>query len=147
MYLSGFENNELWDIIRDMRIRVLIQAPIHNFICFNNPEDVVDKTTQKDYDNGEIEFIIVWLKYYERFKNVFEKHDVNLTKSFEIPIDYFQTAGELFVYYNLCPKLRYEWLVLYKDLLQNASPDIILQTLNKPERLIIELKYPIFIFE
>ena len=37
----------------------------------------------------------------------------------------------MFIYLNLCPKFMFDWTQLYVDLFQNASPDVIVQTLNR----------------
>ena len=42
-----------------------------------------------------------------------------------------KNAAEMFIYYNLCPKFMYEWTTFYIDLMQNASPDVIVLTLNR----------------
>ena len=50
---------------------------------------------------------------------------------YNIPKDFVDAAGEMFIYWNLCPKFLYDWTQFYADLIQNASPDIILLTLNR----------------
>ena len=42
-----------------------------------------------------------------------------------------QTAGEMFLYLNMCPDTMKPWLVFYKDLFQSHSPDQIILTLNR----------------
>ena len=41
------------------------------------------------------------------------------------------TAEQMFFYLYLCPKYKYEWILLLLNLLENTSLDIILQTLNR----------------
>ena len=42
-----------------------------------------------------------------------------------------RTAGEMFLYLNLCPDKIAPWIVFYKDLFQTQSPDQIILTLNR----------------
>ena len=42
-----------------------------------------------------------------------------------------RTAGEMFLYLNLCPDKMKPWIVFYKDLFQTQSPDQIILTLNR----------------
>ena len=37
----------------------------------------------------------------------------------------------MFIYLNLCPKFMFDWTKLYIKLFQDASPDLIVQTLNR----------------
>ena len=46
-------------------------------------------------------------------------------------MDKYKAAGEMFIYLTQCPKFMFEWTQLYVDLLQNASPDVIVQALNR----------------
>ena len=50
---------------------------------------------------------------------------------YNIPKDFLDAAGEMFIFWNLCPKFLYDWTQFYVDLMQNASPDIIVLTLNR----------------
>ena len=58
-------------------------------------------------------------------KNLYENINLNFTN------EYLETAAKMFIYWNLCPKFMLDWAQLFKDLLQNASPDIIVLTLNR----------------
>ena len=42
-----------------------------------------------------------------------------------------RTAGEMFLYLNMCPDEIKPWIVFYKDLFQTQSPDQIILTLNR----------------
>ena len=57
--------------------------------------------------------------------------EMKLTKTYNISNEFLQTASEMFTYLHLCPKFTYKWNNLYIDLLLNATPDIIVLTLNK----------------
>ena len=43
----------------------------------------------------------------------------------------YEEAGKMFIYLNMCPKFLFDWTKLYIDLLNNSSPDLIVQTLNR----------------
>ena len=42
-----------------------------------------------------------------------------------------RTAGEMFLYLNMCPDEIKPWIVFYKDIFQTQSPDQIILTLNR----------------
>ena len=44
--------------------------------------------------------------------------------------DFWKDAGEMFIYLNLCSKMK-DWTTVYVKLFENNSLDIILQTLNR----------------
>ena len=56
-------------------------------------------------------------------------HNNNLLYKFKSK--QYEEAAEMFIYLNLCPKFMIDWKQLYIDLIQNASPDMIVQTLNR----------------
>ena len=79
-------------------------------------------------------------KYVDGIKEGFKMNGSNLTKVKRVDLekiydyydeDKYKAAGEMFIYLTLCPKFMFEWKQLYVDLLQNGSPDIILQTLKR----------------
>ena len=43
----------------------------------------------------------------------------------------YEAAGKMFIYLNMCPKFLFDWTKLYIELLNNSSPDLIVQTLNR----------------
>ena len=57
--------------------------------------------------------------------------EIKLTETYNISNEFLQTASEMFIYLHLCPKFTFKWNNLYIDLLLNATPDIIVLTLNK----------------
>ena len=48
-----------------------------------------------------------------------------------ISTDSIENAGKMFIYLNMCPRFMYKWALYYVDLMQNAPPSIITQTLNR----------------
>ena len=65
------------------------------------------------------------------------EYDIKLRDSINVGLldnitdETFQTAKEMFFYLYLCPKYKYDWILLLSNLLENTSLDIILQTLNR----------------
>ena len=55
----------------------------------------------------------------------------NLGFLHDFSTEQLKPATEMFIYLNLCPKFMFDWVKLYVDLLQNGSPDVIVQTLNR----------------
>ena len=43
----------------------------------------------------------------------------------------YEAAGKMFIYLTICPKFLFDWTKLYIELLNNSSPDLIVQTLNR----------------
>ena len=58
-------------------------------------------------------------------------NEYNTYSMYNIPKEYLEIAGPMFIYWNLCPKFKYDWILYYKDLIQNGSPDIIALSLNR----------------
>ena len=56
------------------------------------------------------------------------KRRISKTKVYDMDIE---TAGEMFLYLNLCPRFMFEWTQLFVELFKNSSLDIIVQTLNR----------------
>ena len=42
-----------------------------------------------------------------------------------------KTAAEMFIYLNMCPEAIKPWIVFYKEIFENESPDQIILTLNR----------------
>ena len=89
--------------------------------CFNTNDGYTVLDTQK---TGR--------EHLTRISNLTEVKRDDLEKIYDYyDEDKYKAAGEMFIYLTLCPKFMFEWKQLYVDLLQNGSPDIILQTLNR----------------
>ena len=66
--------------------------------------------------------------------NEFFKHMEELSKTSltNITEEIFNTAGEMFVFFNHCPRGgNKKWIQFYKDLSESHEPDVILMTLNR----------------
>ena len=114
------KKEELWTVIRRCRkerIEDYRKFPI--FHCFHD-----DKENLLSHDDMEPLFMCI-VFYIE------DAYDIELVYTNKITDETFQTAEQMFFYLYLCPKYKYEWILLLLNLLENTSLDIILQTLNR----------------
>ena len=125
--LSELSTDILWEIIRKYRIEYLIEniSKLHQELsCFNYNDGyrVLDPYGMKYV--GEIE---------EKLKLKGSTHtNFDLDSVYDdFDKEKYRIAGEMFIYLTQCPKFMFEWTQLYVDLLQNASPDVMVQTLNR----------------
>ena len=57
---------------------------------------------------------------------------IKIDRTFEnVTVKNLQLAGEIFIYFNTCPKSWKPWFKFYDDLFQTKSPSQILLTLNR----------------
>ena len=124
--------DKLWDIIKDYRSRYLItniDILKTNLMCFSSDTEVLYSITftnaidqlKSIIDSFEIEVIISGSQH--------KNFDINLLYSYERM--QYVLAGEMFIYFSICPKYMFDWTKLYVDLIYHAHPDIIIQTLNR----------------
>ena len=115
--LSGLNNQKLWNMVKTKRLRYLIKnvdkiGTDKNKWCFkyDDPFHVLISS------GHTIQFLddLVQSEKTHKFSN-----------------KQFESAAEMFIYLNLCPKFMHNWVKLYVDLLQNGSPEVITQTLNR----------------
>ena len=63
------------------------------------------------------------------------EQELNITSSDEVlenvTIENLKIAGEMFIYQNFCVISSLHWLIFYKDLVLNQTPDTIILTLNR----------------
>ena len=125
--LSELSTDILWEIIRKYRIKYLIEniSKLHQELsCFN-------------YNDGYRVLDPYGMKYVreieEKLKLLGSTHtNFDLDSVYDdFDEEKYRIAGEMFIYLTQCPKFMFEWTQLYVDLLQNASPDVIVQTLNR----------------
>ena len=119
LHQSGLEKKKLWNMIRKYRIRFLIEnlKTFYTETCFKNPKNVLLNNAY--YLAGNFKAIKKALKI-EVVSNIWES----------LPEESFKTGAEMFLYLNMCPKFMHDWTQLYLDLIQNASPQMIVQSLN-----------------
>ena len=124
VYLSGVDTETLWVIVRYLKTNVFFWGNWHLSKCYQNHQYIL-------YSSDDQEIYLRNLKgSLERFKNKKINND-DMGRLYNIPKDFLDAAGEMFIFWNLCPKFLYDWTQFYVDLMQNASPDIIVLTLNR----------------
>ena len=122
--MSGIDTGTLWEIVKYVKIEVFFYGNWHLVKCYQNHQYILYSS-----ENQEV-FLTKFKRILEHFQNKkIDKDDMN--NLYNIPKDFLDAAGEMFIYWNLCPKFLYDWTQFYADLIQNASPDIILLTLNR----------------
>ena len=121
LYLSGSDEDFLRHVIMYYTVRIIseniYQYPIMD--CFLNNELLF-------YGPSMMKFTENYL-----LEKVLGSQEADINSAYNISTRFLETAGEMFIYWNLCPKFMYEWNKFYIDLMQNASPDIIVLTLNR----------------
>ena len=106
--LSQLEDETLWNMTKTKRLKYLIDNvnELGTSWCFSSDDRILKG--------------IFYLDDLEWNDNLYNFRD-----------EQFESAAKMFIYLNLCPKFMFDWIKLYVDLLQNASPHIIVQTLNR----------------
>ena len=106
--LSQLEDETLWNMTKTKRLKYLIENvnEIGNSWCFSSDDRILKEISYLDD--------LAWNYNLYNFRD-----------------EQIESAAKMFIYLNLCPKFMFDWIKLYVDLLQNASPHIIVQTLNR----------------
>ena len=125
--MSKIQYDELWTLIKKVKRENTLESLniIPNLSCTKSVDRVISVP-----HNMEIDF-----KYYlkdelERKTNTYY-FDEDLNKSYNFTNNCLNTASNMFLYYNMCPKFIYEWSRFFVDLMNNSPPDVIVQTLNR----------------
>ena len=117
--MSGMEKKKLWTLIKEYKFKYLVD----NFVTFHTFPCVQDVGTG----------LISIEDITENIENIGK--ELNETVSHKIidniEEETYETAGEMFLFLNLCPKLMNEWIIFYVNLFQNSSPDVMAQALNR----------------
>ena len=117
--LSGLENEKLWNMIKTERLRYLIK----------NIDKIGTSTSVSCIARNYLDRVLKSSDNIMFLDELVKSDDYDKIQNFSS--EQFKTAAEMFIYLNLCPKFMLDWLKLYVDLLQNGSPDVIIQTLNR----------------
>ena len=106
--LSQLEDETLWNMTKTKRLKFLIDNvnELGTSWCFSSDDRILKEISYLDD--------LAWNYNLYNFRD-----------------EQFESAAKMFIYLNLCPKFMFDWIKLYVDLLQNASPDIIVLTLNR----------------
>ena len=126
--LSGLKQKKLWIIIKKFRLKYLIE----NVKKINTRGCSFVDTEGNVIQSKDVDAQMVMDSVEKELKNLGSKHnnhDMMATHNFETEL--YEMAGKMFLYLNLCPKFMYEWVQLYVDLFKNATPYVIVQTLNR----------------
>ena len=117
--MSGMDKRKLWTLIKEYKFKYLVD----NFVTFHTFPCVQDIGTG----------LISIKDITENIKNIEKELKDTLTDNIIDNIDEetFETAGEMFLFLNLCPKMMNEWIIFYVNLFQNSSPDVMAQALNR----------------
>ena len=99
-------------------------------MCFLNEDEESVLYWQWDMMDLAIDFIEKELEKSGSMHNNFNDYK-NYDLSDNITSYQYEAAGEMFIYLMLCPKFMLDWKTFYIDLIHHASPDVILQTLNR----------------
>ena len=123
LHISGIEKDIIWGKIKQFKTIAVIEYinRISMWPCYANDSDIL---LESDIMEVNLKTIADLLLSSDQ-KNLYENINFNFTN------EYLETAAKMFIYWNLCPKFMLDWAQLFKDLLQNASPDIIVLTLNR----------------
>ena len=83
--------------------------------------------------DGNYPCLVGFIHELERLGSKHVNYKINEIKrrSYNFTYKQLDSAGRMFIYLNICPKFMHEWIQLYTNLLQNSSPGIIVQTLNR----------------
>ena len=127
MLLSGLDVNKIWEIIINYRATYFIENidAIGSEICFVANEYILEE------DDGMESKINYIEKELEKLGSASSNYTIGNNSIYDFTDTECKTAGEMFIYLNLCPKFMFEWTQLYVDLFSKASPSIIVQTLNR----------------
>ena len=117
--MSGVERKKLWTLIREYKFKYLVD----NFVTFHTIPCVQDVGTG----------LISIEDITENIENIAKELKETVSDKIidNIGEETYETAGEMFLFLNLCPKLMNEWIIFYVNLFQNSSPDVMAQALNR----------------
>ena len=117
--MSGMDRRKLWTLIKEYKFKYLVD----NFVTFHTFPCVQDIGTG----------LISIKDITENIENIEKELKDTLTDNIidNIEEETFETAGEMFLFLNLCPKMMNEWIIFYVNLFQNSDPDVMAQALNR----------------
>ena len=113
------EKKKLWTLIKEYKFKYLVD----NFVTFHTFPCVQDVGTG----------LISIEDITENIENIGKELNETVSDMIidNIEEETYETAGEMFLFLNLCPKLMNEWIIFYVNLFQNSSPDVMAQALNR----------------
>ena len=124
LFQSGIEFEELWTYLRMNRLNNFLawNNIMPSFYCFMYADYVMGSSHNMNLDLMDLEY---------QLNKHFEVEVEDTENILNLTNEYLEAAGEMFIYFSVCPKFMYEWGHFYIDLIESSSPDIIVQTLNR----------------
>ena len=127
--MSGLKMEPLWTIFKEVKSKLVIRSVYVPWSCY--------AANTKLHFSGPIEYfrsqiMLEMVKHMDiTLESFIEQEKQHADMYFDIPNEFIEMAAEMFIYVNLCPKTVYDLIMFYIDLMQNAPPNIIIQTLNR----------------
>ena len=120
--VKSLNSDEMWRLVRSVRIRQLA-----NNKAYECQKAVLSKErTEKDLQE---------LQQLLGLENVTAEIRESISESI------LDQAGEMFIYLTSCPSSDYDWILFFKNLINNQPLDQILLTLNRLTTLDTDSKY------
>ena len=129
VHLSGLGKETLWEIVKQYTSETIIQNIANEPDCYTIRSNAVSHQ-HIFYVNNRMQTILTDL-IQKVGNHMTSETNIDSNDTLDISYESLEMAGEMFIYANLCPRVMYEWKQFYVDLMQNASPDVIVQTLNR----------------
>ena len=123
-YLSGMTEDVMMKTIEEQKILYILKWAdvLPTTPCFTSNNGTINLFD--DFNTG------IFLNYLKQFILGSDQND-NYEVNQNITNEFLTKAAKMFIYSYQCPKFMYDWTRFYIDLMQNASPDIIVLTLNR----------------
>ena len=118
----GTGTTDIWGHVMYTRFQYLLNYmdSWSSSLCFVNSSMVL--MPLKDQED-----VVTYLEWqmWNSFKINKNFVKVNITNNL------LKAAGEMYIYSFLCPKFMFDWTRFYVELMEKATPDTIVQTLNR----------------
>ena len=124
LHLSGMTEDVIMKTIVEQKIMYIRN---NSDILPTTPCFISNNGTANLFDDINTGRFLNYLKQYIPGSHQNDNYEVN----HNITNEFLKKSAEMFIYSFQCPKFMYDWTMFYIDLMQNASPDIIVLTLNR----------------
>jgi len=124
------DHETIWEIIKTHKSKYITE----NINKMPNKDCMAENIASAQYvlsPDDEIEYHISTIEDIIRdtLLNIMVKYPDNIAPN--INKEDLRKAGQMFIYLSFCPRLMYGWTQMYINLFKKASPNIIVQTLNR----------------
>ena len=123
-YLSGMTEDVMMKTIVEQKIMYILK---YADVFPTTPCFISNNGTANLFDDINTGIFLNYLKQFIPGSDQNDNYEVNQNITYE----FLTKAAKMFIYSYQCPKFMYDWTRFYIDLMQNASPDIIVLTLNR----------------